>query len=96
MPGRLELRPDAVIAHGALAVGLEGDHVGIGRGEGLLVRRDGRGRLDIRLARLLSRAKLLMVCGRPSSVSVKSPAFRLVTSAPCLSRTVTGSTTSRA
>ena len=49
-----------------------------------------------RKGRLVSRVKLSMVCGRPSSVRVKSLILRLVTREPFLSRTVTGRITSRA
>src|SRR5579883_1183213 len=43
--------------------------------------------------RSVSRLKYLMVCGRPSSIKVKSSFVRLVTIWPFLSRTVTGSVT---
>src|ERR1017187_3281269 len=49
-----------------------------------------------RKGRLVSRVKLLICWGRLSSVSVKSLTWSDVTRAPFLSRTVTGSNTSRA
>ena len=49
-----------------------------------------------RNGRLVSWLKLLITWGRPSSCSVKSSILRLGTTAPLLSRTVTGKITSRA